>query len=259
MLGDAPPPACSPEGGTQALLGSAVAENDVIKTMGETIACTDTPPTIIPPPPGFSQFSWPYEDWSVNDGQSLSTFTKDPPGCVPDIPEGRPVVVPSLPLSPIAPVSADASVTATMGSSRDESIFPSEVGVMVPPLGDVRSGPTADELRAVSPLPSVDGLLQDLLWAPVAPRSPDIVDRRAPCSADQVPRWRIGSGRPVSGRAVARYYSVPEVRFGIPHIGHRTTLRRRGSSVFPCIIHGSSSGLLFHSRLAFWKWGLDGG
>ena len=59
---------------------------------------------------------------------------------------------------------------------------------MVPPLGDVRSGPTADELRAVSPLPSIEGLLQDLLWAPVAPRSPDIADRRAPCSADQIPR-----------------------------------------------------------------------
>ena len=86
----------------------------------------------------------------------------------------------SLPLSPIVPDSADDSVTATMGSSRDESIFPSEVGVMVPPLGDVRSGPTADELRAVSPLPSVECLLQDLLWAPVAPRSPDIADCRAP-------------------------------------------------------------------------------
>ena len=53
VLGDAPPPACSPEGGTQALLGSVVVEDDVIKTIGETIDCTDTPPTIIPPPPGF--------------------------------------------------------------------------------------------------------------------------------------------------------------------------------------------------------------
>ena len=51
---------------------------------------------------------------------------------VPDSPGGRPVVVPSLPLSTIAPDSADDSVTATMGSSRDESIFLSEVGVIVP-------------------------------------------------------------------------------------------------------------------------------
>ena len=84
-VGDAPQPACSPEGSTQTLLGSAVAKDDVITTMGETIACSDTSPTIIPLPPGFSQFSWPYEDWSVNDGQSLVTFTKDPPGCVPYI------------------------------------------------------------------------------------------------------------------------------------------------------------------------------
>ena len=164
--------------------------------MGETIDCTDAPITIIPPPPGFSQFPWPYEDWSVNDGQSLFTFTKDPPGWVPDSPRGRPVVVPSLPLLLIAPDSADDSVTATLGSSRDELIFPSEVGVMVPPLGDVRSGPTADELRAVSPLPSIEGLLQDLLWAPVAPRSPDIADRRAPCSVDQVPWWRLAREGP---------------------------------------------------------------
>ena len=78
-----------------------------------------------------------------------------------------------------------------MGSSRDESIFPSEVGVIVPPLGDVRLGLTADVLRAVSPLPSIEGLIQDLLWAPVAPWSPDVADRRAPCSAKQVPWWRL--------------------------------------------------------------------
>ena len=39
VLGDAPPPASSLEGGTQALLGSAVAEDDVIETMGDTIDC----------------------------------------------------------------------------------------------------------------------------------------------------------------------------------------------------------------------------
>ena len=44
------------------------------------------------------------------------TFTKDPPGGFPDTPGGLPVVVPSLPLSPIAPDGADDSVTVTMGS-----------------------------------------------------------------------------------------------------------------------------------------------
>ena len=221
VLGDAPPPARSPKNDTQGLPCSAVAEDDVIETMGETTDCMDPPPTISHLRRGFA-------------------ITKDPPpppGWVPDSPGGQPVVVP---LSPIAPDSADDSVTATMGSSRDESIFPSEVGVIVPPVGDVRSGPTADELRAVSPL------LQDLLWAPVAPRSPDIADRRAPCSADQVPRWRLAR--------LARtlfVHLVLDVRFGIPPIGHQTTLRYRGSSVFPCIIRDSSNGLVFHIRLAF--------
>ena len=165
-----------------------------------------------------------------------------------------------LPLSPIAPDSADDSVTATMGSSREESIFPSDVGVIVPPVGDVHSGPTADELRAVSPLPSVEGLLQDLLWAPVAPRSPDIADRRAPCSADQVPRWWLAREGPFLAERSPDtiVHLVPDVRFRLPTIGHRTTLRRRGSSVFPCIIRGTSSGLVFHSRLSFLRWDLDG-
>ena len=145
VLGDAPPPACSPVGGSQTMLSSAVAEDDVITTTGESVSWPDTPPPIIPPPPGFSTFSWPYDDWNVNNGQSIFTFTKDLPGGIPDIPVGRPVVVPSLPLLLIAPDSADDSVTATMDSFRDVSIVPSEVGTMVPPLRDVRSGPTADE------------------------------------------------------------------------------------------------------------------
>ena len=52
VLGDAPPPVHSPVSGAQELLRSAVAEE------GETDT-TDTPLTIIPPPPGFSQLSWP--------------------------------------------------------------------------------------------------------------------------------------------------------------------------------------------------------
>ena len=121
MLGDAPSLACSPERGTPTLLESVVAEDDVITPMGETIACSDTSPNIIPPPLGFSKFSWPYEDRNVRNKLSRFTFTTDSLGCVPYISAGRPVVVPSLPLSPIAPDSADDSVTATMGSSRDIS------------------------------------------------------------------------------------------------------------------------------------------
>ena len=37
VLGDAPPPACSPVGGSQTMLGSAVAEDDVITTTGSRL------------------------------------------------------------------------------------------------------------------------------------------------------------------------------------------------------------------------------
>ena len=60
VLGDASPPACSPEHGTPKLLDFAVAEDDVITPMRDTIACSDTSPTIIPPPLGFSKLSWPF-------------------------------------------------------------------------------------------------------------------------------------------------------------------------------------------------------
>ena len=77
MLGDAPPPECSPERGTLMLLDSAVTEDDIVMPMGETIAFSDTSPTLIPPPPGYSNFSGPYKDWSVNNEQSRFTFTTD--------------------------------------------------------------------------------------------------------------------------------------------------------------------------------------
>ena len=126
VLGDALPPLHSPESSAQELLRSAVAEEDEMDT-------TDTPAPIIPPPPGFRQFSWPYEDWKVGDDPSHFTFTKELPGWLPWNSGGLPVDMPSLPLSPIL----DDSVTANMGSSREESITPSEVFVSVPPVGDV--------------------------------------------------------------------------------------------------------------------------
>ena len=196
----------------------------------------------------------------MSNEQSCFTFTTDSLGCVPDISAGRPVVVSSLPLSPIAPDSADDSVMVTMGSSRDES----EVGVMVPPQGDVSSG-----LTAVSPLPSVEGLMQDLLWAPVAPRSPrrrrgqvinkPIVTLRALQTRSLGGGW-LGKVRSwQSGHRTPSVHSVLDVHFGILPIGHRTTLCHRGSSGFPCITCGSSSGLRFHSRPAFSRWEQDGG
>ena len=67
VLGDVPPAVRSLDSGAQELIRLAVAEEDEMDTVEETSDAADTPPTIIPPPSGFSQFSWPYEDWSVGD------------------------------------------------------------------------------------------------------------------------------------------------------------------------------------------------
>ena len=78
------------------------------------------------------------------------------------------------------------------GWCGSESVCPPEVGVLVSPLVDVCSDLTADVLRTVSPLPSVEGMLQDMLWTPVAPRSPDVDDHYA----TPVPRWRLAREGP---------------------------------------------------------------
>ena len=84
-MGDAPPAVRSLDSGAQELIHLAVAEEDEMDTVEQTTDAVDTPPTSIPPPPGFS---------SVGDGQSLFTFTKDLPGWFPDNSGGLPVDMP---------------------------------------------------------------------------------------------------------------------------------------------------------------------
>ena len=211
VLRDAPPPVHSLDSSAQELIRSAVTEVDEMDTVEETTDTTDTPPAIIPPPPGFSQFAWPYEYWSVGDGQSQFTFTKDLPGWFPVTSWGLPVDMPSLPVSPIVPDSSVDSVTAIMESSREESFTPSEVVVIVPPAGDVRPVQTEAELLADSPHPTNEGLLADLLWAPVAPRPLGISERGDPCSSatDKVPWWRIAREGPfLAQRSTATLRSI---------------------------------------------------
>ena len=196
---------------------------------------TDTPPTIIPPPPGFSQFSWSFEDWSVGDEPSIFTFTEELPGWFPGISGGLPVDMSSPPLSPIVPDSSDDSVSAIMGSSREESITPSEVIVIGPSVGDVLPVATDAEIQADSPLPTVEGLLADLLWAPVTPRSQGISGHGDQRSSDRVPRWQLAREGPFlaerSNAALSSFgarcvfrntsyrasdYASPSGEFGIP-------------------------------------------
>ena len=166
---------------------------------------------------------------------SLFTFTKELPGWSPWSSGGLPVDMPSLPLSPIVPDSLDDSVTANMGSSREGSNTPSEVVVIVPPVGDVLPELTDAEILADSPLPTAEGLLADLLWAPVATRPQGVTrhgDRRSP---GRVPRWRLAREGPfLAERSPATLssfgagcafrkttyqasdYALPSGEFGIP-------------------------------------------
>ena len=192
VLGDAPPPVHSPESSAQELLHSAVAEEDVVDMEGGAMDSTDTPAPIIPPPPGFRQFSWPNEDRKASDDPSLFTFMKELPGWFPWNSGGLPVDMPSLPLSPIVPDSLDDSVTANMGSPREESITPSEVVV----IGDVLPEPTYAAVLADSPLPTAVSLLEDLLWAPIDTRPQGVSGHGYRRSPSRVPRWRLAREDP---------------------------------------------------------------
>ena len=71
VLGEAPPLVHSPDIVLHEPLRPEISEEDDMDTGGAT---TDTPTPIIPPPPGFQQFSWPREDWKVSGDPSLFNF-----------------------------------------------------------------------------------------------------------------------------------------------------------------------------------------
>ena len=88
-----------------------IAEGDEMDTGGAT---EDITATVVPPPPGFRQLSWPREEWSVGSKQSLLVFAKGLPGWFPWRYGEQPVDPPSLPLSPILQGSLDDSVIANV-------------------------------------------------------------------------------------------------------------------------------------------------
>ena len=146
----------------------------------------------------------------MGDDPSVFTFTKELPGWFPWNSGGLPVDMPSLPLSPIVPDSLDDS-------------------------GDVLPELTDAEILADSPLPTAEGLLADLLWAPAATQPQGAsghIDRRSP---GRVPRWRLAREGPFlaerSPAALSSFgtgcafrntsyrasdYASPSGEFGIP-------------------------------------------
>ena len=65
MWGDVSTSMCSPEQGTSVQLVPEVTEEDVIATVEGPIGSSSTAPASLPPPPGFSPFSWPVDDGNV--------------------------------------------------------------------------------------------------------------------------------------------------------------------------------------------------
>ena len=108
--------------------------------VGETIGSSSTAPASLPPPPGFSTFSWLVDDGNMDIELSCFPFDVD---CSPDVLVGQLSVASSL--SPITPVCSDVS----------DSVGSPEVELLVSPLVDVCSDMSADVGRPVSPLPSV--------------------------------------------------------------------------------------------------------
>ena len=98
---------------------------------------------------------------------------------------GLPVDPPSLPVSPIVLDSMDDLVAVQVVSSREELCVLSEiVGLGSPSMAAADAALLAD-----SPLPSAEFLIQDLHWAPAAPRPQAVREGGDSRSASRVPRW----------------------------------------------------------------------
>ena len=141
MLGVVSPSVCSPVLEEPTSLVSAVFVDDVIIPEGETNGPSEVVPDVIPPPPGFSPFSWSIVSGQVAIEHSGSLLGD---GGSPDILVSQPDVEP--PFSPIAQAQDSESV----GSPDDE--------LLVSPLVDVSTDSVVDVNRPVSPLPTVKTL-----------------------------------------------------------------------------------------------------
>ena len=115
------------------------------------------------PAPGFLPFAWLVDDGGMDVDVSCFPFGVD--------------------CSPIGLVCSDVS----------DSADSPEVGVLVSPVVDTSLDVPPAVGHTVLPLPSVENIfVQDMLWAPAAPRAPVLND----CCETPVPRWRLAREGP---------------------------------------------------------------
>ena len=139
-ISDAPEPESPP-----LILPVVVEDNSVVpgEELIELVSSALDPS--LPPPPGFSPFTWPVNDGGMDVDELCSRIGVD---CSPS-------------LSPISRVCADVS---------DSAVSPG-VGVLVSPIIDGSSDIAPAVGHAGLPLPSVDNsFVQDMLGAPAAPQ-----------------------------------------------------------------------------------------
>ena len=157
---------------------------------------TDGPITVVRPPPGFWQFSWPPGGVGPDGDLSLFNFSNELPGWFPRECGDQSVDPPSLPISPILQDSLDDSVVAYVGSSREELSTPSEAVVATQTSGNAlpvgmdfdaladSSSPDVNRPFSGSPVGTIADLPNLLDWS---------CGRHSP---GFVPRWRLAREGP---------------------------------------------------------------
>ena len=242
ILGDAESPGCSPKGEllplilpvvveeishapepeSPPLIVPVVVEDSSVALVEEVIELVPSAlGSSLPPPPGFSPFTWPVNDGVMDVDELCSRIGVD---CSPS-------------LSPINRVGTDVS---------DSAVSPG-VGVLVSPIIDRSSDVAPVVGHAGLTLLSVDNIfVQDMLWAPAAPQDtrPN-VDRRSRCLGGG---WL---GRVRSSRSARRSPSIPwgpGAHSNIQLIAPRTTQRQWGTMAYPCTTRSSLNGLGSPSR-----------
>ena len=139
MLGDAELPVCSPKAESPPLILPVVVEDSSVTPVEELIELVPSAMgSSLPPPPGFSPFVWPVNDWGLDVDELCSRIGVD---CSPSLSQGVGVLVSQI-------VDGSSDVAPAVGHAG------------LP-------------LRSVD-----NSCVQDMLWAPAAPQDTRANDDR---------------------------------------------------------------------------------